>query len=234
MKKYFQAPWTIKDMIKSTGVSIFLLILSVIALQCFEFEGLKGSPLQLFLGFIVQWIIILGPAAFIIFKKYKLSWKNLGFTKISALETAKHVLSAYILYLGITFILSSIVVYSGIEIPGYQIQESLAPIFDSSVITIGLGVLIVVIAAPIIEEVFFRGLILRPLINKFGLRWGSVLTALIFSVLHFPWQSFIPIFILGMIINSIVIRSKSLWPAIAFHMINNGIAFTLQILINFA
>jgi len=45
------------------------------------------------------------------------------------------------------------------------------------------------------------------------------------------WQSIIPIFILGLIINRIVINNKSIMPAICFHIFNNAIAFTIQILI---
>jgi len=233
MKKYFQAPWTVQDILKSSGISLLLLVASFVTLQYLDFTSLKAAEhTKLFIGFVIQWIIILGPAAFLILNKYKPKFSDLGFTKIGIFQTIKHVLSAYLLYLGINFIVSTIVIYSGLKIPGYQIQESLAPVFDSSTETIILGVLIVVIAAPIIEEVFFRGLILRPMVNKLGSKWGSVATALMFSLLHIPWQSFIPIFILGMIINYTVVRSHSLWPAIVFHIINNVLVFTLQILIS--
>ncbi len=81
------------------------------------------------------------------------------------------------------------------------------------------------------EEVFFRGFLLRAFSNKWGMIYGSIISAALFAILHMQPEVIIPIFILGLIINSIVIKSRSIIPAICFHAFNNAIAFTIEILI---
>ena len=171
------------------------------------------------------------PFIIITKKKYKLKWKHFGFKKIGILRTIGLVLSSYLLYIGISILIAVFILYTNIRIPGYQVQEEILPIFGNGIPNLIIVGVMVVGIAPIVEELIFRGFFLRTLSNKIGVFWGSILTATIFAVLHVPWQSFIPIFILGLIINRMVIHSKSLWPAIVFHMLNNSIVFAVAIAI---
>ena len=216
------------------ALSVALTVIIFVLVMVFGMDFLKGrlenfgDHWLILFGFIFQWIAILLPLLSITYLRYGFKWSYFGFKKISVKTIALTVLSGYVLYLGINLILSIIIIFSGLKIPGYQIQESLASSFSSTGMAVFIGVLMVTMIAPIIEEVFFRGFIMRTISNKTGLLWGNILSAFIFSSLHYPWQSFIPIFILGIIINSMVVRSGSLWPAIAFHMMNNAIAFIFQ------
>lgn len=235
MKKYFQAPWTIKDVgtiLAITGIllAVAFFLTNFLDIKLHMIES-KYKSLYL-LGFLIlQWLIIIIPWLSLSLKKYKLSFKSLGIIKTGVWETIKLVFSGYFLFLGITLIISLIVIYTGIQIPGYQIQQKLLPLFGDSTLNIALTGIAVVIIAPVLEEIFFRGFLLRSLSDKWGIAWGSILSAALFAIIHMQFESIIPIFILGLIINSLVIRSKSILPSIFFHVFNNAIAFSVEILL---
>lgn len=235
MKKYFQAPWSTNDIIVIFIISGLLIVGTLVGMDLLDVKSyVESSQYKNFylLGiFLLQWILIFVPLLIYTLIKFKLKKKYFGFKKTGILKIIKLVASGYLLYLGITLIISLIILYTGIKIPGYQMQEKVLPVFGDGLYSIITAGVIIVLIAPFLEEMFFRGFLLRSLTNKIGIMYGSLLSAIIFAVFHMQWQSIIPIIILGLIINSIVLRSKSIWPAIYFHMFNNAIAFTFEVLL---
>lgn len=235
MKKYFQVPWNIKDVIIVIACAAILTILALLSLKFSNlkqyFEADNKALILVALGFLIQWIVIFLPLVLLTAKKYKLKLKHFGFEKIKLWTAAKEIIKSYFLYVGISILISIIIINFDVQIPGYQVQESVLPLFGNSLFSLITAALVVVVLAPILEEIFFRGFLLRTLSDKIGIYLGSIVSALIFALLHFPWQSIIPIFILGLIINATVIRTKSIWPAIGFHILNNAIVLVFEILI---
>ena len=92
------------------------------------------------------------------------------------------------------------------------------------------GILAVVVAAPINEEVFFRGIILNKMRNT-GAKAGAVLTAaLLFSLMHLiPYQVIYTI-PAGLILAYVAYRYKSIWPTMIIHAIANGSNFPVAYL----
>ncbi len=235
MKNYFQAPWSIKDLVIICIAAALLMIALPLIIK---FSGLlpyfnitENDPLFTIFGFFLQWVIILTPFFILTFKKYKAKGQDFGFLKIGIGTFIKEILKAYFVFLGISLIIGILIIEFDLKIPGYQVQENIIPLFGDNTFGYIVGGLIVVVLAPVFEEIFFRGFLLRALSNKIGVYLGSIVSALMFALVHFPWQSIIPIFILGLIINSIVIRTKNIWPAIGFHIFNNGIVFLIQMLV---
>lgn len=75
--------------------------------------------------------------------------------------------------------------------------------------------------APFLEELFFRDILFRSLIA----RWGSVWVAAIISSLAFmaAHLSFYPgAFLLGLLSCALFVKSKSLWVCILFHSLSNA------------
>lgn len=195
---------------------------------------MKDSPFKTaytVLFFSVQWIIFLLPLLFVGPGRKKLNWQKFGFKKYSPLKSLGLIVRGYLLYLLISMLIVLVIVYSDLRVPGYQVEWNIFNFFDDNLHSLIIAGVLVVIIGPILEEIFFRGFILRTLCDRAGLIFGSVVSAGLFAVLHMPWQNMIPVFILGLIINSMVIKSKSLWPAIGFHVLNNAIAFVVQFLL---
>jgi len=89
--------------------------------------------------------------------------------------------------------------------------------------------LVVVAVIPgIFEEMFFRGVVQRLLIQMTNKPWlGICITAAIFSFMHFEFLGFLPRFFLGVLLGAAYWYSSSLWTAILAHALFNGIQVVL-------
>ena len=101
--------------------------------------------------------------------------------------------------------------------------EMTTPDFTPNLDTLNNILLIIstCIVAPIFEELLFRGLILTAL-RKFGNTNAMIITSLLFALIHGNIPQSIPTFAISMILCYVVIRTKSLLPAILIHFINNA------------
>ena len=92
------------------------------------------------------------------------------------------------------------------------------------------NILVFAVLAGICEEFFFQGA-LQPLLMNWtrNPHVGILLTALIFSALHFQFYGFIPRFLLGLYLGYLFYWSRSLWLPILAHVLH----ITLSILVDF-
>jgi len=74
------------------------------------------------------------------------------------------------------------------------------------------------------EEVLFRGFIQVDLSKAFGWKWGLFGASVMFAVMHLTWRS-IPelgfVFVAGVILGALYIKTKSLVAPIVLHAANN-------------
>jgi uncharacterized protein len=84
-----------------------------------------------------------------------------------------------------------------------------------------LLVLIVGVGAPIVEEIFYRGLVQRSLINRFGPVWGIGLASVIFGAVHFQGYQLPALALAGLLFGLLAYRAQRLGPAIFAHMVFN-------------
>lgn len=95
------------------------------------------------------------------------------------------------------------------------------------------NLLIFAVLAGVCEEFFFQGA-LQPLMMKWtkNPHIGILITALIFSALHFQFYGFIPRFVLGVYLGYLFFWSRSLWLPILAHVLHNALSilidYTLQ------
>jgi membrane protease YdiL (CAAX protease family) len=82
----------------------------------------------------------------------------------------------------------------------------------------------VTLAAPIGEEIFFRGFALPALRRTFGLLGALLVSGALFSFLHMDPVGFIGLLEIGILLAALRAWSGSLWAAVIGHTVNNGIA----------
>ena len=87
-----------------------------------------------------------------------------------------------------------------------------------------IGVLGVVLGAPLGEEVLFRGYGLARIRELGGDRRALLLPAIAFALAHFYPVRLPGTFLMGLFLGWIVLRTGSLWPALLLHVVNNGVA----------
>lgn len=79
----------------------------------------------------------------------------------------------------------------------------------------------------ICEEVLFRGFIQRQAERSLG-AWGGILfSGIIFGFYHLRLTQAIPLSLLGIFMAWLTWQTRSLWPAILVHLINNSFAAVL-------
>ena len=94
--------------------------------------------------------------------------------------------------------------------------------------TIGMGgwaIMSTVVAAPILEEVLFRGVIFESCRERLGKGGAVLLSALLFGLIHGIPVQIVNAFVVGLILGYIYLRTRSLMSVIVLHAINNGLAY---------
>lgn len=90
----------------------------------------------------------------------------------------------------------------------------------------------IVIAAPVAEEIFFRGIIFNAWLREGGRRYAYIGSAALFAVIHLSLVSLLPIFALGLALAWVYERSgHNLLAPIAMHATVNGISVGLSLLL---
>lgn len=83
----------------------------------------------------------------------------------------------------------------------------------------------IIIAAPILEELIFRGIILDGLLKKYSPVKSIVISSILFGVVHLnPWQ-FIAAFTIGSFSGWVYYKTRKLTLSILIHYTNNLVAF---------
>lgn len=84
-------------------------------------------------------------------------------------------------------------------------------------------VIAVVVLAPIAEEIFFRGFLLRAVEDRAGTTAGVIVSSVVFGAVHFQLLQLPILIALGLILAIITVRTERLGPAILTHMAFNGL-----------
>jgi membrane protease YdiL (CAAX protease family) len=87
--------------------------------------------------------------------------------------------------------------------------------------------LIAVSLGPLMEELFFRGLLYPVLARRVGAVWGILLTALPFGLIHLPqygwaWGAALVIFLVGVVCGAVRAATKSVAASFLVHVGYNG------------
>lgn len=92
------------------------------------------------------------------------------------------------------------------------------------------GFITVCILAPIFEEILFRGIMLRGMLqNGTSPIWAIIISSFIFGLAHLnPWQ-FLGAGLLGVVFGYVYYRTKSLWLVMFLHALNNTISYTMML-----
>ena len=105
------------------------------------------------------------------------------------------------------------------SIPTGDMFESAMEYFESLPIVILL--IETCIIAPIFEEVLYRGILLKGLINKYNSKRAIVYSSLIFGIAHLNIPQGINAFLLGLILGTVFYYTRSIYLCMIMHFVNN-------------
>jgi CAAX protease family protein len=97
---------------------------------------------------------------------------------------------------------------------------------DPNVLIAVSAVVVIAVVAPVTEELFFRGFLFAGLRSRWPLWPSAVVVGVIFGIVHAPTglTAVVPLAALGVALCWLYDRTGSLWPCIAAHVVNNGLA----------
>lgn len=136
---------------------------------------------------------------------------------------------------------ASILMSSGVSVESSETSNTIAG--SSGILGIIIMAILVPFVVPIVEELFYRGYILSMLQNstinkKTGTIIGIIVSSIFFGIAHIQFTGgasdiFIPIWtgLIGLFNAILVVKSKSIYPAIILHCVYNGITVLSMILL---
>ena len=122
---------------------------------------------------------------------------------------------------------------SGLELWMQQSESKATQLTDaftkgSSIDVLIINLVVIALMAAVSEELFFRGILQKVLVESTRNTHLSVwIGAIIFSAFHMQFLGFVPRMLMGAYLGYLFLWSGSLWPGIIAHFINNGMAVFL-------
>ena len=133
---------------------------------------------------------------------------------------------AWVALLSVGLILPAEWVYERLQI---TMPESTEAMFEG-IMREPLGYMAIGIFAPVVEEIVFRGAILRILLGLFSRSWhwvAIIFSALIFGAIHLNLAQGLHAFVIGLLLGWMYYRTSSVVPGILLHWINNTVAYLM-------
>jgi uncharacterized protein len=103
---------------------------------------------------------------------------------------------------------------------------------EDSTLNLVLVTLMVTVAAPLTEELFFRGFMFPALSNLLGWVGAAVVTGIIFGAIHLGGtdpEFLVPLMVFGGLLCALYRFTGSLLPCIALHALNNAVALSVTL-----
>ena len=204
--------------------------LSVVLLRLLITAGIPVSGLsENVLAFVINaltWVIML-ILLIVPLKKLKIVPRlkqEFGIERLLSWSDIGVALLAFIPYLIVTSVLAGA---ATLFFPGYDAAQSQDVGFSelSNRFELLLAFLALVVAAPIIEEVIFRGFLFARLKKHLGIIFSVIGTSLVFAVLHMQLNVGVDVFALSIILCLLRIVTGSIWAGVILHMTKNALAF---------
>lgn len=216
------------------GVQIIVSVIVVLVLSAFGNNEASVNDLissnnavQFAFSLIVAAFLI--SAIFIFLKMVKRKpWRFLKLNKRPRFKQFMEVLLIYGLYF-LTLIIASAIVSNATSVDVSQEQDL------GAIATEGWGLLLtflsLVVLAPIVEEIFFRGFLYRITKSLAGRVVGYIIVSLLFGAAHLEFENLNYIAAIDTLIFSVFLiyvyeRHNSLYSSIFLHATKNAIAFT--------
>ena len=218
--------WTFKDVI--FAILIFLVVVFTVGIFIYMFVDVNSGGISefnkaVFLGILV---IIQSGSLFSLswyfgVKKYKNKLSDLGLREFKIFRGIGYSLIILPALFAFEIFYSFFVTHL---FQARMPEVNYVDLFGGETLGIVLTVLLVVIVAPVAEEVFFRGFLYPAFKKRFGKWLGVLISALIFGLFHINIWLIIPISLIGLINILLYERTKSLDSCIILHSMNNLMA----------
>lgn len=201
------------------GIYIFLALGTILLMERWHNERV----LMYLNAFLTQFCFILLIWLLKTIRRWK--WSDFGWRVVPLKKLLPNIIGIYGLVWIVNICYVIFLYKQGLTPPTTDVYTKL--LGQSSGFALLLNLVLAGLLAPLVEETLFRGLIFGSLRTYCGKWTATVISAAIFSGLHFQAYGFFPRFILGIVLVCLFDKYKSLYPSVALHSLNNVIATLL-------
>lgn len=106
----------------------------------------------------------------------------------------------------------------------FPVPESLKHILEGIYENPVASIVTVAIAAPVLEEILFRGIILHGLLKNYGAGLSITFSSLLFALIHGNIAQGLGAFLMGLFMGWLYWKTKSLYLPIILHFVNNSLS----------
>lgn len=157
----------------------------------------------------------------------KSAWRELGVRAAAPADLKRYGLVGGLLLTAVMIGLGMLIALIQPELEGQYFERVLreSSAWHHYAITFLAGVII----GPLVEEIYFRGMLYPALREYLNVRWGIIIGGLLFGAVHAdPWRA-IPLAIGGMGLCYIYEKSGSIWPSALAHALWNGLMYAFVV-----
>jgi membrane protease YdiL (CAAX protease family) len=211
---FLQAVW----LLVLYGIVAFLLMIPVGIMA-----GISDMPLHKDPLFRV--IVLLGALTFVLW--YGIEKSKTRFRQLFSFKATRTslLLPFIITLIGLQIISAEV---NGIVVSVIPGAEAAAQsIMDFAQKETYVFIVFAIVLAPVVEELMFRGLILRGFLQRYSIKKAIIVSALFFALYHGNAFQFLPAFFAGVLFAWWFLKTRSLMPCLFGHVFNNAfILFT--------
>ena len=200
--------WKLADV---AFASLLVIVGSVVIALLARLTGKLGDGSEAvnpFVIFLFQGLFVLAVWLFAV-RVRSATWQSLGFRASQGRGGSLLVVPALLLMIAASAAYGVVVQTSGVEFllpptleeQGNRLGEGLY---------VPLNALVFVVWGPLTEELFFRGFLIAALAPVIGPFRAAVVSAALFAGVHFSVSTMIPIFLIGLVLAWLYLRTRSL------------------------
>jgi len=212
---------TYPNIAQSFGIAGILILGMILFLPVYMLKKLIGYEAM----FLIYYLLAVGLSFYIIglIKKKKTGNNSFNFAVENKWLIPFVIIAMIFLYCGIISPISALISMIGSTNVTDMDYGQLPGIFH---------LLQSVIAAPILEELIFRGIILDGLLKKYSPTKSILISSLIFGLIHLDRYEFVTALLMGIFIGWVYCRTRSLTFSIIIHAVANIGSILMHYFIN--
>jgi membrane protease YdiL (CAAX protease family) len=214
-------PWSMWDAWLGLGIAVVITIGAAVAVVVIGMLGSVTPLLKLYAAPIDFAVPVLLELIYLVPVLAILAWRRASLLELGFRKFPGQVLG---IGCGLTMFMYMVIMVYGAILVMLKIEtqgDMLLQVLKETKSPAGL-VVAAVLAAPLAEEMFFRGFLFQGLRQRFGWNKAALLSAAAFSAMHLQLASLLPTFLMGYLFAFVYNRSNSLWPSVILHFLINS------------
>lgn len=221
-----RVPWTLRDVIVGilwfAGVFVAGQVLVLPFAIAYGADGDGTYASAFIIGAAVE-VGIAAVAANLTIRRYGGGAALLGL-RVPDRTALLWALGAWLGALAVSFAWAGVIEAFNIDFLKTECAEQIPRQVRDERALLALASIVVIVFAPVCEELFFRGFVFPGLLRRWGLVAAVIVTGLLFSGAHISYKSFVPIAGVGMVFAYSYYRSGNIFTAMLAHVAFNSLS----------